>query len=156
MSSVYEIEAVTTQEGEAVTYTLPSPEALRTAYLRVYGTPGEDAAARHALALEAVARLAIEHYRRELVAASGVDVEALAGACCGCKGDFHHEECFVPMNGDRIADAIRTAIARTERNRLAEAFIRGMQAGAEHPQDTGDGDAMYQRFRDWTSEGADR
>lgn len=35
------------------------------------------------------------------------------------------------------------------RNKMAEAFIRGFQAGAERPEDGGDGDAMYQAFRDW-------
>lgn len=35
------------------------------------------------------------------------------------------------------------------RNRLAEAFIRGFEAGSERPEDAGDGDAMYQAFRDW-------
>lgn len=38
---------------------------------------------------------------------------------------------------------------RTLRNQLAEAFICGMQVGAEQPDLTGDGDEMYQAFRDW-------
>lgn len=38
---------------------------------------------------------------------------------------------------------------RALRNQLAEYFIRGFQAGAERPQDAGDGDAMYQAFRDY-------
>lgn len=36
-----------------------------------------------------------------------------------------------------------------ERGTLAEAFIRGFQAGAERPQDAGDGDAMGDAFRSW-------
>ena len=32
---------------------------------------------------------------------------------------------------------------------IAEAFIRGMEAGAERPDDAGDGDAMGQAFRAW-------
>jgi hypothetical protein len=35
------------------------------------------------------------------------------------------------------------------RNRLAEAFIRGIEAGAEEPSLAGDGDAMYEAFRRW-------
>lgn len=40
-------------------------------------------------------------------------------------------------------------IHRTERNRLAEAFIRGIEIGAEFPSLAGDGDAMYEAFRQW-------
>lgn len=35
------------------------------------------------------------------------------------------------------------------RNQLAEAFLRGIEAGAESPELSGDGDAMYQAFKDW-------
>lgn len=38
---------------------------------------------------------------------------------------------------------------RSEKNRMAEAFIRGIQAGADEPELAGDGDAMYQAFRSW-------
>ena len=38
---------------------------------------------------------------------------------------------------------------RSERNVLAEAFIRGIEAGAEEPWLAGDGDAMYAAFRRW-------
>lgn len=38
---------------------------------------------------------------------------------------------------------------RTERNRIAEAFIRGIQIGADDPELAGDGDAMYAAFRQW-------
>jgi hypothetical protein len=37
----------------------------------------------------------------------------------------------------------------SDTERLAEAFIRGFQEGAEFPDDSGDGDAMYRHFRDW-------
>jgi hypothetical protein len=39
--------------------------------------------------------------------------------------------------------------ARPERNVLAEAFIRGLERGANEPDIAGDGEAMYQAFRDW-------
>lgn len=29
------------------------------------------------------------------------------------------------------------------------AFLAGFQAGAEYPDDSGDGDSMYQHYRDW-------
>jgi hypothetical protein len=38
---------------------------------------------------------------------------------------------------------------RSLRNQLAEAFIRGVEAGAERPELAGDGDAMYAAFRGW-------
>lgn len=38
---------------------------------------------------------------------------------------------------------------RSLRNLLAEAFIRGLEVGADDPELAGDGDAMYQAFRDW-------
>ncbi len=41
---------------------------------------------------------------------------------------------------------------RTERNKLAEAFIRGIQVGANEPDIAGDGDKMYQAFRNWIDE----
>lgn len=40
-------------------------------------------------------------------------------------------------------------VIRIERNCLAEAFIRGIELGAEYPYLAGDGDAMYSEFRDW-------
>lgn len=41
------------------------------------------------------------------------------------------------------------ALDRAERNVLAEAFIRGVEAGADDPAIAGDGDAMYAAFRAW-------
>lgn len=38
---------------------------------------------------------------------------------------------------------------KSQRDRLAEAFIRGLEVGAETPSLAGDGDEMYQAFRDW-------
>ena len=38
---------------------------------------------------------------------------------------------------------------RSIRNQLAEAFIRGVEAGSESPEIAGDGDAMYEEFRRW-------
>lgn len=48
-----------------------------------------------------------------------------------------------------LADAGYAVVKLPERNRLAEAFIRGVEAGAEEPSLAGDGDAMYQAFRLW-------
>lgn len=47
---------------------------------------------------------------------------------------------------------------RVDRNRLAEAFIRGIEVGAEYQDLAGDGDAMYDEFRKWagTSENFER
>lgn len=50
------------------------------------------------------------------------------------------------IDPERHADYVA---GRTERNRLAEAFIRGVEAGAERPDLAGDGDAMYEAFRQW-------
>lgn len=55
------------------------------------------------------------------------------------------------MSGERLTDRLldATRAKRLERNRLAEAFIRGIEAGAEEPTLAGDGDAMYEAFRRW-------
>lgn len=42
---------------------------------------------------------------------------------------------------------------RADRNVLAEAFIRGIEVGADEPTLVGDGDAMYEAFRSWASRG---
>ena len=40
-------------------------------------------------------------------------------------------------------------LPRSDRDRLAEAFINGYQAGAENPEASGDGNTMYQSFCNW-------
>ena len=60
--------------------------------------------------------------------------------------------------GDMLTDGLRDLVVtsvnqRVTNNRLAEAFIRGMEAGAEEPELCGDGDAMYKRFKKWLEEG---
>lgn len=59
-------------------------------------------------------------------------------------GSQHFDRATTYMN-----EWVATERRRTERNRLAEAFIAGLQRGADQPDVTGDGDAMYQAFRDW-------
>lgn len=41
------------------------------------------------------------------------------------------------------------AAGREHRNQLAEAFIRGLEVGANEPDLAGEGDAMYAAFRRW-------
>lgn len=55
------------------------------------------------------------------------------------------------MSSERLTDKILDAerAKRSERNRLAEAFIRGIETGAEEPTLAGDGDAMYEAFQRW-------
>lgn len=52
------------------------------------------------------------------------------------------------------AERLEADNQRLRRNQLAEAFIRGFEAGAERPEDAGDGDAMYQAFRSWSGRSA--
>lgn len=54
---------------------------------------------------------------------------------------------------ERGAAPVQGSIPRAvSRGKRAEAYIRGMQAGFENPELCGDGDAMYQSFREWTED----
>lgn len=75
--------------------------------------------------------------------------DAGVGTAASCCGHGKRPGRITLRDGRDLVIRQTGACFRFDRNHLAEAFIRGLQRGADEPELAGDGDAMYQAFRDW-------